>query len=228
MTIRCARMLLSQADIPQEIKDSLQETCKNMTQAETVAIGAGEIAQGLLNFTKPDRLQFDMVNVTHNIDVVLQLVEYKHPQFKEVEIIKDIEKGIPLTYAHQGYLQEAYFIILDNAYEAIEYMKARNAPGFKPKIKISALHNKKTKEIIISVKDNGVGMKPDVLENVRNVIPFYSTKGSSGKSGGGIGNKMLNKFIVEFHNGKVAYESTPDRGTTVNVYIPVTRKPKKS
>ena len=224
MTVRCAKVLLSKLDLPEELKNKLQAIFDNMAQAEKDALGAGEIAQGLLNFTKPDRLQYGMVNITSNIGIVLQLVEYKHPAFREVEVIKNTEESLPLTYAHLGYLQEAYFIILDNAYEAIEYMKARNIPNFKGRITISASKDRKTKEIVVSIKDNGVGMKPDVLEKVRNAIPFFTTKGSSGKSGHGAGVNMLSKFIDDFHKGRVVYDSTPDEGTTVNVYIPIIEK----
>lgn len=227
MTARCAKMLLSRANIPEEIKNNLKDVVDNMTQAEEVALGAGEIARGLLNFTKPDRVQFAMVDIMHSIDVVLQLVEYKHPGFKDVEVIKNIAANLPLTYAHMGYLQEAYFIVLDNAYEAIEYMKARGIPGYKSQIIITASKEITGKYIAVAIKDNGVGMTPKVLENVRNVIPFYSTKGSSGKSGGGIGNKMLNKFVVEHHNGKVTYDSVENEGTTVSIYIPIIEKPRE-
>ncbi|MDD3906372.1 MAG: ATP-binding protein [Candidatus Omnitrophica bacterium] len=222
MSIQCAREIL-QLKIPSGDKDNVANVFDIMTKTEKEAIGAGEIAQGLLNFSKPDRLKFEMVNITSNIDVVLQLVEYKHPGFKEMEIIKNIDKDLPLTFAHLGYLQEAYFIAIDNAYEAIEYMKAKTA-GFRGRIIITASSNKKAKEIIVSIKDNGVGMKPEVLENVRKVIPYYSTKGSSGKSGHGAGNKMLNQF-VDFHKGKVAYESVYGQGAVISIHIPIAEKP---
>ena len=80
--------------------------------------------------------------------------------------------------------------------------------------------------MVVSIKDNGVGMKPDVLEKVRNAIPFFTTKGSSGGSGGGIGNKMLNRFVVDYHKGKVTYDSMPDEGTAVSIHIPIAEEPK--
>lgn len=226
-TIKSAEMVLSKANIPSDIKSNIQSVFDDMAQAQKDALGAGEIVQGILNFTKPDRLQFNMVDITSNLDIVLQLVEYKHPTFKEVEVIKNIEKNLPLTYAHLGYLQEAYFIMVDNACEAIEYMKARNRSGFKGQITISASTDKKSNGILVSVKDNGVGMAPDVLEKVRNAIPFFTTKGSSGKSGHGAGINMLSKFIDDFHKGKVIYDSIPDGGTTVTIYLPITDRPKE-
>ena len=220
--IRFVKQMLSQVNVSSENKDKYQNIVDIMTQAEDTALAAGDIATGLLNFTRPKRVQYEMVNIAGNVDVVLQLIEYKHKDFNQIEVIKKIEENLPLTYAHLGYFQEIYFIMIDNAYDAIQY-KRDDAPNFKGRIAISVSSDKRTNEIIIVTTDNGSGMKPQVLENVKNAIPYFTTKASSGKSGYGAGTQVLRR-LVEFHKGKISYESADGEGTAVTIRIPITGK----
>lgn len=220
--IRFAKQMLSGIDMVSQSKEKFQNIIDIMTQAEDTALAAGDIATGLLNFTRPKRVQYEMVNITSNINVALQLVEYKHKDFHQIEVIKEIKENVPLTYAHLGYFQEIYFIAIDNAYDAIQG-RIYDEPNFKGRITISVTNDKKNNELVISIIDNGSGMKPDVLEKVRNAIPYFTTKGSSGKSGYGAGTQVLRR-LVDFHKGKISYDSTYGKGTTITIRIPITEK----
>ena len=69
------------------------------------------------------------------------------------------------------------------------------------------------KEVIITVKDNGIGMDKDTLANVKEM--FYTTK----KSGTGLGVALSNEIILA-HNGKMEYESTLGKGTKCIIKLP--------
>jgi nitrogen fixation/metabolism regulation signal transduction histidine kinase len=62
--------------------------------------------------------------------------------------------------------------------------------------------------ITLSVKDNGVGIDPKLLDDV--FVPFYSTK----KEGSGIG-LSLTRQIMRLHGGDVRIVSTKGKGTIV-------------
>jgi putative PEP-CTERM system histidine kinase len=68
---------------------------------------------------------------------------------------------------------------------------------------------------ILSVSDNGCGMKPEFL-NHSLFRPFQTTK----KNGLGIG-MFQSKMIVEAHKGRIEVESEPDKGTTFRIYLPL-------
>ncbi|MBX7143666.1 MAG: response regulator [Oligoflexia bacterium] len=68
----------------------------------------------------------------------------------------------------------------------------------------------------VQVKDSGCGMSADVLAKAFN--PLYSTKHSMGHSGLGL---SIVYAIVRAHDGFLAVESHPDRGTTVSAYFPL-------
>ncbi len=67
----------------------------------------------------------------------------------------------------------------------------------------------------LSVKDDGSGMEPEVIEKI--FEPFFTTK-PEGK-GTGLGMAMVYGFVKQ-SGGHVTIDSAPGRGTTVRVYLP--------
>ncbi|MEW6571798.1 MAG: ATP-binding protein [Nitrospirota bacterium] len=68
----------------------------------------------------------------------------------------------------------------------------------------------------ISVVDTGVGMDAGTLKKIFD--PFFTTKGKSG--GTGLGLAMVYGVINDF-GGNIEVESSPGRGTTFSLYIPL-------
>jgi PAS domain S-box-containing protein len=96
-----------------------------------------------------------------------------------------------------------------------------NAAKFSPEgsqIVVDAVPN--NGNVIISVRDSGIGMRPEVAANLFN--RFYQAKQVvSGKTRGtGLGLAIC-KGIVEAHGGKIWVESQAGRGSTFSFSIPV-------
>lgn len=70
------------------------------------------------------------------------------------------------------------------------------------------------------VRDEGVGMSPEVLQSLFQVTKNRSGIGTGGEKGTGIG-LLLCKDFVEHHKGKIWAESEPGKGTTFYFTIPV-------
>ncbi|HZT82398.1 MAG TPA: response regulator [Gemmataceae bacterium] len=74
--------------------------------------------------------------------------------------------------------------------------------------------------VLVEVSDRGSGMAPEVLSQA--LDPFFTTK-EVGK-GTGLGLPMV-FGIVQGHQGHLAIDSEPGRGTTVGLYLPRARVP---
>jgi len=71
-----------------------------------------------------------------------------------------------------------------------------------------------------SVKDNGIGIKPEDAKKLFGVDTKYSTEGTAGEKGTGLGLSLV-KEIIEKHGGSVRIESEPGSGTNVLFTLPV-------
>jgi two-component system NtrC family sensor kinase len=69
--------------------------------------------------------------------------------------------------------------------------------------------------VLISVADEGTGMKPEVLDRV--FEPFFTTKGPG--AGSGLGLSQVYGFIRQ-SAGHVVIDSSVGKGTTVKLYLP--------
>jgi signal transduction histidine kinase len=72
----------------------------------------------------------------------------------------------------------------------------------------------------VSVSDTGPGLSPEDSERI--FERFYRVDGARARESGGVGLGLaIVKAIVEAHGGDVRVDSTPGRGATFSVVIPV-------
>jgi two-component system sensor histidine kinase/response regulator len=83
-------------------------------------------------------------------------------------------------------------------------------------IKIAA--QKKPLGVELYVQDSGTGIEPEALEKIRSNI-FYSTKGTSGESGTGLGLMLCREFAIR-NGGELLIESQPGKGSVFTVKLP--------
>jgi len=74
-------------------------------------------------------------------------------------------------------------------------------------------------EWIISVKDNGIGMKPEVLNILFDKTAPYTTRGTANEKGTGLG-LILCKEFVEKNGGKIWVESEEGKGSMFWFTVP--------
>ena len=69
------------------------------------------------------------------------------------------------------------------------------------------------KEYEISIKDTGVGMTQEQIDNLFRMEYTQSTKGTANESGTGLGLLLCSDFIKR-NGGRISVESEADRGST--------------
>ncbi|HTR28471.1 MAG TPA: HAMP domain-containing sensor histidine kinase [Puia sp.] len=86
----------------------------------------------------------------------------------------------------------------------------------KGRIKIAAQRKPGGAELY--VQDSGLGIDEESLQKIRSNI-FYSTKGTSGESGTGLGLMLCREFAVR-NGGELQIESQPGKGSVFTVKLP--------
>lgn len=77
------------------------------------------------------------------------------------------------------------------------------------------------KGVQLSIRDTGIGIPPEVGDKIFDVFTESKRKGTSGEESFGLG-LSITKQIVEAHDGKISYESVPNKGTTFRILLPAT------
>lgn len=77
----------------------------------------------------------------------------------------------------------------------------------------------KGNELVISVKDNGIGMAEDIQKKLFDKVNPYSTRGTANEKGTGLG-LILCKEFVEKNGGRIWVESNLDKGSTFWFTLP--------
>ncbi len=126
-------------------------------------------------------------------------------EFKEKGL--DVELKLkPIKIKSDPYLlREMWVNLLSNA---IKYSKKGG------KIVVKSYREKD--KIVVSIKDNGIGMSEETQKHI--FEKFYQADKYYGGKGLGLGLSIV-KRILELVNGKIECESEPDAGTEFKVYL---------
>jgi signal transduction histidine kinase len=77
---------------------------------------------------------------------------------------------------------------------------------------------KDTAGVEIFVKDTGMGITKETLDKI-NLSNYYTTKGTSGESGTGLGLMLCREFLAR-NGGKLHIESQPEKGSVFSFTLP--------
>lgn len=186
------------------------------TEIETLIKGIEEGAErtrqiviGLRNFSRVDEDDFKTVDIHDGIESTLMLLQNKIKN--RIEVIKQYGK-IPLIECVPGKINQVLMNILNNASDAI---------GEKGTITITTSRGKKD-NLVISLKDDGVGMKESVKRRI--FEPFYTTKAVGLGTGLGL---SISYGIIEAHYGSIEINSKPGKGSEFVLELPL-KQPDKS
>lgn len=106
--------------------------------------------------------------------------------------------------------------LLVNAIQAIEErQKTETNPKYTGQITITTtLHP--NQGVSISIKDNGIGMSPEVQANIFN--PFFTTKPVG--QGTGMGLPISYQIVTKNHQGELTFTSVFGEGTEFIIQLP--------
>ena len=175
------------------------------------------------------------------MNLLMNLLEWSRSQTGRMEFNPEFVDMVVL-------LNQVRELLDDSAHQkaiSIELKIPRNAPVIADKAMISTvLRNlisnavkftaqggaimitlvQKQKELMVSVADNGVGIKKELIENLFKIEESQSMPGTNNEQGTGLG-LILCKEFVEKHGGKIWVESDPNcqwegKGSTFYFTIP--------
>lgn len=124
-----------------------------------------------------------------------------------------VQKGISLQLSGaEGQLSGVRRLLFDMIYNLCDNAIKYNDPGGSVKIHIEDTEA----AVLLSVQDNGIGIAPE--HQGRIFERFYRVDKSHSRQSGGTGLGLsIVKHTVQYHQGRIALESTPGKGTVIKV-----------
>ncbi len=186
----------------------------------SMQVGAERIEQTVLalkSFSRLDESELKRVNIHEGIDNTLLILQHRLRAVgtqSEIEVIKNYHP-LPLITCYASQLNQVFMNLLSNAIDALENQPAPCVITISTSFLTPESSNIQVARIAIA--DNGLGMSPEVVEQIFN--PFFTTKPVG--SGTGLGLAISHQIIVQQHKGQIRCVSTPGQGTEMIVEIPV-------
>jgi len=127
---------------------------------------------------------------------------------KKLELVRDIAPDLPAITGDQDRLIQVVINLISNAVK------------FTDSGSITCSAHRHDSELIVGVKDSGIGIAPDdqpkVFEKFKQVGDTLTDK----PKGTGLGLPIC-KEIVEYHGGRIWVESEPGQGSTFSFTLPI-------
>jgi len=168
---------------------------------------AGEVIQrvrGLVNKTAGQKAPLHLNEV---VDEVITLVQ--HELFSHRVLLRlELAPALPLVLADRIQLQQVILNLVVNGIEAMQAVTDR------PRELVIQTHQDETHQILLTVKDCGIGIAADNADRLFDA--FFTTK----SSGMGMGLSIC-RSIVDAHGGRLSASGNVGPGTTFQFTLPL-------
>jgi two-component system NtrC family sensor kinase len=227
-----------------------EETKDYLKRIEGEIERINKIVRELLDFARPSKFEICEVEINKIIENTLSLLSYQK-DFKNIETRLDLQSNLPVIKGDESQLSQVFLNIILNAIDAMpnggklqiqteghvidysyedlfqrsylprrksdpvesNYSRLRKSDPFPTLI---TKFSKGDRLVKVRISDTGSGIKKEDLENIFD--PFFTTKAPDKGTGLGL---SISLRIVESLGGEIRVESEEGRGTTFEIYFPV-------
>jgi signal transduction histidine kinase len=194
--------------LEQKVEAALQETCLYTIQKETKRLN--ELIDDFLDL---QRLEATLITHDHAVLHLPQLLQQAADLFfaasENHTIVVDCPPDLPPTKGDEKQLSRVFRNLVSNA---IKYSPDGGT--------VSVGARQDGEELVVWVKDEGMGIPPESLEKVFEKFYRVGTPAHRKVPGTGLGLALVRE-TVEAHGGRVWVESEPGKGSTFYVSLPV-------
>jgi len=193
------RFIVHEPPDMQEVDDGLADIVSDARRAKDVIRRTRELL-------KRGEIKRDPLDINEAIHDTAQIM-HSEMVIRGILLTLDLAHDLPLIRGDRVQLQQVILNLLTNGAEAMREVSA-DQKALEVRTSMS-----EAEEVQVSVRDTGVGITPDELEEIFDA--FYTTKAT----GLGMG-LAITRNIVQAHGGRLWAEPNPDRGMTFFFTVP--------
>ena len=156
----------------------------------------------MLRFAKPKKSGRALSDLGVILTETVSLIQAQ-AKTQKVSVVLEIPKDLPAVLADKDQLKQVFLNLLLNACQAMPSGGELSAKAYQT-----------DGVVAVDIKDTGVGIKPQDIQNIFN--PFFTTKAE----GTGLG-LALSFAVMESHGGTLNVKSEEGKGATFTLTLPL-------
>lgn len=225
------------------LRDDLKDDPEKVDALRRIEDGAGRIdriVRSLLDYARPSQSERVPVDPAEVINGVFNLLQAQGA-LKEVNVLLQLEEGLPAVVVDRHELQQVLINLLLNARDAMHgkggvtvraYAADESALTLRQRQTGSVMGRRRddfnqaftapvsirsrgTRWVVIAVSDTGAGIPPELMPKIFD--PFFTTKEPGHGTGLGL---SISARIIDSFGGRIVAESIPDAGATFTILLP--------
>ena len=199
-----------------EAEELLNDLAENMERVVRHSDRANGIVSAMLTLDRGTGGGFRPVDLnellTQQTDLAHRSVQTQHPGFNAA-VSMELDLALEEVILVPEDIARAIANLVTNACQAMAEKAIHHGSDYKPELSVGTTGA--DDEIVVIVRDNGVGMTPHTMERMFN--PFFTTKETGRNTGLGL---SLAYDVIREHGGNIEAESEPGQHTEMRVTLP--------
>jgi PAS domain S-box-containing protein len=171
-----------------------------------------DLSTNMLKYAREWEIEPEPIDLTRMAEAIVTAVRQTASE-RSVSIRTEINGSLPKIQCDPRLIHMGLMDIVSNALDACEAKEYDKREKSEIVIRVSRSPNGKS--VVLEVQDNGIGMTPEVRNNV--FTPFFSTKDTMGT---GLGLALTSR-VIELHDGHITVESKPAKGAVFRITLPI-------
>jgi len=208
---------LDKGDI-KEAKAISADLVQNLEKINHHGKRADFIVKGMLQHSRTGSGERQLTNINvlagEFFKLSFQGLRAKNKSFN-AEMVTSFDKTIPEINIVQQDIGRVLLNLFNNAFYAVNQKGKTANKDYKPEVTVTTA--KENGQVIITVKDNGIGIPDAIKEKI--MQPFFTTKPTG--EGTGLGLSLTYDMVVKGHGGSINVNSTEGKGSEFIISLPV-------
>lgn len=226
------------SEVSKELMDELMTSLQNDDKGEALSIASGikdnlqkiehhgkradDIVKSMLQHSRKSSGAKELTDINALTDEYLRLSYYglrAKNHGLNADYVTNLDETIGPVQVIQQDIGRVLMNLFNNAFYAIHQKKILLNGTYEPMVTVST--KKKKDAVEISVKDNGNGISPDIIDKI--FQPFFTTKPAG--QGTGLGLSLSYDIVTKGHGGKIKVNSKEGEGAEFIIELPVQSEP---
>jgi signal transduction histidine kinase len=202
----------------EEIKEISGDVIQNLQKIHTHGQRAASIVRNMLQHSREQKGDKEPTNINELLGEYFNLafhgIRATDKDFN-CKMNQELQPNLPAIPLIKQDVGRVFLNMFNNSFYSVSKKTKISAADFVPTVSVKSVQS--DDKIVITLRDNGMGMSREVQEKLFN--PFFTTKPTG--EGTGLGLSISHDIIVKIHGGTIAVDSKEGEYAQFTITLPI-------